>query len=39
LKARVWAIKNLKPGSYINRGGVFWFAREKDYTLFMMRWS
>ena len=39
LKARVWAIKNLKPGSYINSGDVFWFAREKDYTLFIMRWS
>ena len=39
LKARVWAIENLKQGSYINSGGVFWFARDKDYTLFLMRWS
>jgi hypothetical protein len=39
LKARVWAIENLKPGSYINSSGVFWFARDKDYTLFLMRWA
>jgi hypothetical protein len=39
MKARVWAIKNLKSGSYISSGGTFWFAREKDYTLFLMRWS
>jgi len=39
LKAKVWAITNLKPGTYINSGGTFWFAREKDYTLFMMRWG
>lgn len=39
LKARVWSINNLKQGSYIHRGSTFWFAREKDYTLFLMRWT
>jgi hypothetical protein len=39
LKAKVWAITNLKLGTYINSGGTFWFAREKDYTLFLLRWS
>lgn len=39
LNARIWAIKNLSRGSYINSGSRFWFAREKDYTLFLMRWT
>lgn len=41
LKARVWAIDNLKSGSYINSvgKGKFWFAREQDYTLFLLKWG
>lgn len=39
LQARIWATKNLKLGSYINSRDTFWFAREKDYTLFLMKWA
>jgi hypothetical protein len=39
MNARVWAIQNLKSGSYISSGAKFWFAREKDHTLFLLRWT
>lgn len=36
---REWCNKNLKPGSYINLHTRFWFAYERDATLFMLRWG
>jgi hypothetical protein len=37
--AEEWCRKTLKPGSWIYSSGDFWFAYEKDYTLFTLRWS
>ena len=36
---REWCKKNLRPGSYINLHTRFWFAYERDATLFMLRWG
>ena len=36
---REWCKKNLKPGSYINLHTRFWFAYDRDATLFTLRWS
>lgn len=35
-----WCGKNLKKGAYVNFiFQHFWFAYERDYTLFTLRWS
>jgi hypothetical protein len=39
IAARRWCAMNLKNGSYVNSMVDFWFAHEKDYTLFLLRWS
>ena len=39
LEAEQWCRDTLKPGSYVRRLGNFWFAYDRDATLFMMRWS
>lgn len=39
MDARIWAVEHLKEGTYINSGGQFWFANERDYTLFSLKWS
>jgi hypothetical protein len=37
--AEAWCRKTLKPGSWIYSSGDFWFAYDRDYTLFVLRWS
>lgn len=37
--AEVWCRDNLKTGSYVYDRGDFWFAYERDYTLFVLKWS
>lgn len=37
--AEEWCSKKLKPGSYIYSSGDFWFAHDRDFMLFALRWS
>lgn len=37
--ARQWCRDTLKHGSYLISINEFWFAYDRDATLFMMRWS
>lgn len=37
--ARQWCKDTLKHGSYLISINEFWFAYDRDATLFMMRWS
>ena len=39
LYARNWCKDTLKHGSYLISINDFWFAYDRDATLFMMRWS
>jgi hypothetical protein len=39
IKARRWCRSNLKEGSYINSVVDFWFANERDYIFFAMKWG
>lgn len=39
ISARQWCRKTLKPGSFVCSNARFCFAYERDYTLFMLRWS
>lgn len=36
--AKKWVKQNLKRGSYINLSGTFWFAYDKDFTFFCLKW-
>ena len=37
--ALAWCKQNIKPGSYVYSSGDFWFAYDRDATLFTLKWS
>lgn len=39
IEAIRWCRNTLKPGSYIRSSKDFWFANDRDYTLFVLKWS
>jgi hypothetical protein len=39
IAADQWCRKTFKTGTYVRSSADFWFARDKDYTLFTLRWN
>jgi hypothetical protein len=39
IAADQWCRKTFKTGTYVRSSADFWFAYERDYTLFMLRWG
>lgn len=39
IAADQWCRKTLKKGAYVRSIVDFWFAYERDYTMFMLRWG
>lgn len=37
--AAQWCRKTFKTGTYVRSSADFWFAYERDYTLFVLKWS
>jgi hypothetical protein len=38
IAADQWCRKTFKTGTYVRSSADFWFAYERDYTLFLLRW-
>jgi hypothetical protein len=37
--AAAWCEKHLKSGSFIYHSGQFWFAYDRDFTIFLIKWA